>query len=248
MNWDYIKTTVIFLLFHFFSFTQSNLDDYKYVTVPDRFDFLKTADQYQLNSLTEFLLTKNGFIVLGNLDYYPSDLTENRCLMLDLNIKKIKSFLKTKLELQFKNCKNEIVFTSDVGVSNEKDFKKAFHEALRESFISITNANYNFSKKSFASNLKTKKLMPDESLENDTSLIKTKIDNKNYKVIVVPTNYGYDVVGGNKNILLSLYQTTCDNLYIIDKLPGTAYKRGNRWVREYIKDKKTIIESLFNGF
>ena len=136
MNWDYIKTTVIFLLFHFFSFTQSNLDDYKYVTVPDRFDFLKTADQYQLNSLTEFLLTKNGFIVLGNLDYYPSDLTENRCLMLDLNIKKIKSFLKTKLELQFKNCKNEIVFTSDVGVSNEKDFKKAFHEALRESFIS----------------------------------------------------------------------------------------------------------------
>ena len=140
------------------------------------------------------------------------------------------------------------MFRSDVGVSNEKDFKKAFHEALRESFISITNANYNFSKKSFVTNLKTKKIMPDESLDNDTSLIKTNIYNKNYKVIIVPTNYGYDVVGGNKEILLSLYQTTCDDLYIIDKLPGAAYKRGSRWVREYIKDKKTVIESLFNGF
>ena len=45
------------------SWAQSNLNDYKYVLVPEKFDFLKSNDQYQLNSLTKFLLQKKGFTV-----------------------------------------------------------------------------------------------------------------------------------------------------------------------------------------
>ncbi len=34
----------------------TNLNNYKYVLVPKKFDFLKEADQYQLNSLTKVFI------------------------------------------------------------------------------------------------------------------------------------------------------------------------------------------------
>ena len=73
-------------------------------------------------------------------------------MLLDVNVEKIKSFLKTKLQVQFKNCDNQIIFKSEIGISNEKNFKTAFHEALRASFISIGDTNYNYSEKPFLLN------------------------------------------------------------------------------------------------
>ena len=104
--------------------------------MPDRFDFLKSTDQYQVNSLTKFLLEKNGFLVLDTSSNYPSDLVNNRCLLLNVNVEKIKGFLNTKLEVQFRNCKNELVFKSAIGTSKLKDFKKGYHAALRAAFES----------------------------------------------------------------------------------------------------------------
>ena len=236
-----IYSIIIIFLFHLPVFTQnsSNINNYKYVSVPDRFDFLKTSDQYQLNSLTEFLLKKNGFIVMNELKYYPSDLAENTCLLLDVNVEKIKSFLKTKLEVQFKNCKNQIIFKSEIGVSNEKDFKTAFHEALRASFISIGDANYNYSEKPF-------QLNHNDIIISETTQVDQNDNNQNLRIKIIPTSYGFDFVTSNKEILFSLHQTICDGLYIIDKLTGTAYRRGDKWVREYIKENIITIEPLID--
>ena len=42
-------------------FSQSELNSYKYVIVPDSYGFLKgVEDKYQLNALTQFLFEKNG--------------------------------------------------------------------------------------------------------------------------------------------------------------------------------------------
>ena len=120
---------------------QTNLDQYKYVSVPNRFDFIKSSDQFQISSLAKFLLTKNKFTVLENLEKYPADLAANQCLLLNLNVEQIKGFLKTKLEVQFLNCKNQVVFKSDIGMSREKDFKTAYHQALRAAFSSVSEAN-----------------------------------------------------------------------------------------------------------
>ena len=236
-----IYSIIIIFLFHLPVFTQnsSNINNYKYVSVPDRFDFLKTSDQYQLNSLTEFLLKKNGFIVMNELKYYPSDLAENTCLLLDVNVEKIKSFLKTKLQVEFKNCKNQIIFKSEIGVSNEKDFKTAFHEALRASFISIGDANYNYSEKPF-------QLNHNDIIISETTQVDQNDNNQNLRIKIIPTSYGFDFVTSNKEILFSLHQTICDGLYIIDKLTGTAYRRGDKWVREYIKEDTIIIEPLID--
>ena len=80
-----------------FSNAQSSLNDYKYVIVPKKYDFLKLYDQYQLNSLTKFLFNKNGFTSLIENENYPEDLVNNRCLSLKVDVEKLNSLLKTKL-------------------------------------------------------------------------------------------------------------------------------------------------------
>ena len=89
------NSIVIFFIFKTSLAAQTDLNQYKYVSVPDRFDFMKTNDQYQISSLTQFLLNKKGFNVLESIENYPSDLASNSCLLLDMNIEKIKGFLKT---------------------------------------------------------------------------------------------------------------------------------------------------------
>ena len=60
MKLKYILITVL-VLSSGIIIGQRSLNEYKYVTVPNKFDFLKSDDQYQLNSLTKFLLEKKVF-------------------------------------------------------------------------------------------------------------------------------------------------------------------------------------------
>ena len=55
--------SVVFLLITFSCFSQ-DLNSYKYVVVPYKFDFLKKHDKYRVNTLMRHLFKKEGFIVL----------------------------------------------------------------------------------------------------------------------------------------------------------------------------------------
>lgn len=223
---------------------QTNLDQYKYVSVPNRFDFMKSSDQFQISSLAKFLLTKNKFTVLENLEKYPADLAANQCLLLNLNVEQIKGFLKTKLEVQFLNCKNQVVFKSDIGMSREKDFKTAYHQALRAAFSSVSEANYKFNETvdKVSTNEKpisVKRAVPTPMQATDLSSSKLTSE-----ILMTQTSHGFDIRDADGIVVYSLYQTMSDGIYIIDKLPGIVYKRGNRFVREYISNQKIIIEPL----
>lgn len=127
-----------------FSKAQSSINDYKYVIVPNSFDFLKSDNQYQLNSLTKFLFEKNGFHVVMNNENFPEDLSNNRCLALQTDVKRVKGFLKTKIKVVLKNCNNEIIFISEIGETREKNYSKAYNFALRDAFNSIEAINYKY--------------------------------------------------------------------------------------------------------
>jgi hypothetical protein len=223
---------------------QTNLDQYKYVSVPNRFDFMKSSDQFQISSLAKFLLTKNKFTVIEDLEKYPADLAANQCLLLNLNVEQIKGFLKTKLEVQFLNCKNQVVFKSDIGMSREKDFKTAYHQALRAAFSSVSEANYKFNETvdTVSTNEKPISVKPAVSTPMQaTDLSSSKLTSE---ILMTQTSYGFDIKDADGIVVYSLYQTMSDGIYIIDRLPGIVYKRGNRFVREYISNQKIIIEPL----
>ena len=80
----------------------------------------------------------------SRLNSYPKDLSEDRRLLLDVSVEKLKGFLKTKLEVQFRNCRSEIIYKSEIGTSKQKDFQKAYHEALRSAFESVAALEYRY--------------------------------------------------------------------------------------------------------
>ncbi|MEN3322816.1 hypothetical protein VP395_03690 [Mariniflexile soesokkakense] len=125
-------------------FSQTNLNNYKYVIVPNKYDFLKESDQYQLNSLTEFLFNKYGFVALMEGSNYPEDVIRNRCLALKSNLLKDAGMFKTKLAVELKNCNDQVVYTSEMGESREKEYQRAYSEALRDAFKSIEALGYKY--------------------------------------------------------------------------------------------------------
>ena len=124
--------------------SQSSLNDYKYIIVPNKFDFLKGKDQYQLNSLTQFLFNKYGFEAVMEGSNYPEDLIKNRCLALESDVLKDSGLFKTKLKVELKDCNDKVVFTSNFGESREKDFKTAYNLALRDAFKAFEAVNYKY--------------------------------------------------------------------------------------------------------
>lgn len=125
-------------------FAQTNLNNYKYVIVPDKFDFLNEKDQFSLNSLTEFLFEKYGFEAYIEGEKFPDDLVKNRCLALKSNLLKDSGVFKTKLTVELKNCDNQVIFTSQIGESREKQYDKAYNEATRNAFKSFAVLNYKY--------------------------------------------------------------------------------------------------------
>ena len=141
-----MKTKYLITLLALFVFlglpAQTNLNNYKYILVPKKFDFLKNADQYQLNSLTKFLFEKENFKTIFDDEDFPEDLAKDRCLALEANVIDESGLFKTKLMVQLKDCKNNILFTSRMGDSKEKEYQKAYYESLRGAFQSFQSVNY----------------------------------------------------------------------------------------------------------
>jgi len=125
-------------------FAQQTVNHYKYVIIPQKYEFLKTKNQHQLNTLTKFLFKKEGFTALFNADRKPQDLKNDPCLGLLANVRSNSGMFTTKLHIELTNCNNEIVFTSTEGKSKVKDYRKAYHEALRNTFKSIAALDYTY--------------------------------------------------------------------------------------------------------
>jgi len=126
------------------SFAQSNLDAYKYIIIPEKYDFLRSDDQYRLNSLTKFLFEKYGFNTLLENEDYPVDLRNNPCLALNAEVINNSTMFTTKLVVELSDCYKKVIFTSDEGRSKEKLYEKSYQEALRKTFVTFEEMTYNF--------------------------------------------------------------------------------------------------------
>jgi hypothetical protein len=121
---------------------QKTIHNFSYVVVPTQFYFQKQADQYQLNSLAKFLFEKEGVQVFLDTEKIPQVLLMQACGGLELQVLDKSSFLKSKLRFELRDCENVLVFSSELGQSDEKEFKKSFHECLRNAFESFKALNY----------------------------------------------------------------------------------------------------------
>lgn len=135
---------LLLIVAHFNSFSQKSVNDYKYIIVPKQYEFLKEQDQYQINSLTKFLFNKYGYEAYMQDEELPNDLQLNRCLGLTSDVVKESAFLKTKLRIDLKDCNGNVVLSSKVGETREKEYAKAYNLALREAFQTFQHMGYSY--------------------------------------------------------------------------------------------------------
>ncbi|MFS4493615.1 hypothetical protein [Maribacter sp. 2308TA10-17] len=163
------------------SSAQSNLNEYKYVIIPKRFEGFKKENQHQTSTLIKHLFAKKGFITVYD-DYPPDDLNSNRCLGLFVDLINNSSMFTTKTALTLKDCNNQEIFTSQEGKSKKKDYKAAYAEAITKAFDSFASLDYSYESKdkvtaeepvvlNFENDVKTVEDAPKKD-ENEDSMVK----------------------------------------------------------------------------
>lgn len=232
-------------------FSQNSLNGYKYVLVPKKFDFLKSENQYQLNDLTIFLFKKNNFTAIYE-DDLPSDYTKNNCLGLKADVKDKRSLLSTLLTIELRDCRNNIVFTSEVGRSKEKDFKKGHHDALRKAFKSFEGINYVYeaNENEVVNEVVNIETVP-KATENEVVLEesqpatvakveKTELDQN--VLYAQPVSNGFQLIDNEPKVIYVLQRTSLENVFLLKNRKGLFLKKNNSWVIEYYNESGQLIQ------
>lgn len=130
--------------------TAQNLNNYKYVIIPVQFSFQNKENEFLLNSRVKHLFNKEGFQTIMSEEKYPNDLAKNPCMGLTADVKSLADGFfssQTQLKVVLKNCHNEVVYTSPVGKSREKDYAESYKEAIRDAFKDFVRIDYKYNGK-----------------------------------------------------------------------------------------------------
>lgn len=240
----------VFVLFLFvsLSFSQNKLDAYKYIIIPQNYDFLKEADQYKVNSLTKFLFDKRGYNTIFEGESYPSDLLGNPCLAATVDVKSESNMLTTKLTIVLSDCYDKVVFTCVQGKSREKDYNKTYSDALRKSFVSIENLNYNYNPELLINSQNTVQTeMPKAVVKTEapkavvvpviaeTNIVPEQVDVSDKKEQTIARSYK------NENISFFLIEQNNELVAYVNESNNEAYKKGEK-IGTFIK---TSLPNVF---
>jgi len=128
---------ILFLSIVSFVSAQKTASDYKYVVVPENYNFVKGNDTYNLNSLSKFILNKHGFNAFFQHELPKSAL---RCEGLYTIVSKESSILSTKIRVSLEDCNGNQVGKVYEGSSRLKAYNKAYPQALRNAFEQFYSA------------------------------------------------------------------------------------------------------------
>lgn len=228
-----------------------NLDKYQYIIVPEKFDFLKENDQYQTSSLTKFLLKKKGFKVLLSNEEIPKEIRENRCKSLEAVVKDESSMLSIKTVIQLKDCYGKTVYSSKVGRSKFKEYKRGFQDAIRKAYESMEDLNYGYNPNKTEVVKEVKEVKKEAPLVNE-EIVKPKkeikvekkikkIDTKDIKqelpvLYAQPKDDGFQLINTKPEVVFVILKTSKSDFYIIKNKSGTLYKNDDVWVAEYYEN------------
>ena len=244
-----IKETIFFLILlisiSIYS-QQSNFDKYQYIVVLDKFDFVKTTNEYQTSALTKFLLRKKGFqVFLGN-EKLPQDLQDNRCLALQASVKDASSMFTVKTFIELKDCHGDVLYTSEVGKSKEKDYQQGYQEAIRNAFDTMTDFEYSYNLVSITNVEKKQDVIVPTATVTIPVIIKESKTQGNDVVDTVDVLYaqaiknGFQLINTKPEVVYIILNSNLKDVFVIKDKNGVFYKLGQHWVSEYYENNQLI--------
>ncbi len=138
-----MKNLYVIVLTAFCGYSQGNLNEYKYIIVPKKFDAFRKENQFKTSTLVKYLFTQKGFNVVYE-DALPEDLNSDRCLGLIVSVKDESSMFNTITSLVLKDCSSQEVLATLTGKSKVKEFEGAYNEAITEAFGTIRAMDYKY--------------------------------------------------------------------------------------------------------
>ena len=257
-----MKKVLVFLLVSLgvVSLCLGQLNDYKYLIVPKKFDAFKKENQFQTSTLVKYMLTNEGFNVVYD-DDFPVDLAANRCLGLMVDIIDDSSLFTTKTKLLLKDCNGATIFETQEGSTKTKEYKQAYKEAISEAIGSLRGLNYKYEPKqnqgtASASETITLNFKNDvKSLEpkrDTTSTIKQsqeitpqadttavlppeEVESGSKDMLYAqPIEGGYQLVDTSPKVVYVLKSTSAPDVFLVNKdgKNGVVFKNEGKWFIE----------------
>lgn len=122
---------------------QAQLDSYKYVLVPKKFEGFKYENQFRTSTQIKFLFSQNGYTAIYE-DQIPTDLAEDPCKAVRVMLIDDSSLLATKVRLGLRDCNGAVVYESGEGKSKTKDYELAYREAIDGAFKDLEELPYSY--------------------------------------------------------------------------------------------------------
>ncbi|MFK7749328.1 MAG: hypothetical protein AB8B65_13110 [Kordia sp.] len=234
--------SVVVLLITFSCFSQE-LNEYKYVVIPYKFDFLKKHDKYRVNTLVRHLFKKNGFEVLYDNQDFPEDLGDDRCMALYVGITNDSSIFTTKMAIVLRDCSNQIVMETPFGRSKIKAYEKSYNQALRRAFEAVEKKNYSYQPKKKVMDVppppppvvvekeEVVEVVAVEEIEEVEEVAMTNTSTvKNAILYAQAIENGYQLVDSTPKVVMILLKTGVPNVYLVKGQDATVFKENGNWV------------------
>lgn len=250
----------IFVLFTVAGYSQNTINSYKYVLVPDRFDFSKENNQYGLNTTTKLLLEQKGFAAFVGNEGLPPTLAANKCIALKAEVVEKRGLFVTNLTLLLKDCQGNIIFKGKEGKSREKEFQTAYDEALRNAFLSLKDVPYNYDSTiaaqpqqlavtpAVSTPVPAPVSSPAQAPVSSPSPVpaKSTVPEISGTLYAQVTPNGYQLIDTTPKKILALLKTSMQDYFIVEAGPTNAvvFKKDGEWLFEYYKDNKLVSQKL----
>ncbi len=228
-----------------------NLNDYKYALVPSKFSFQKekdkAKDKYHLNTLTKLFMEKYGFETYIESENAPYEFVNNNCNKVFVDIEKKSNMFFTKLKVVLKDCNNKVLFTSNEGISKEKEYGVAYNEALRMAFASFEMLRHKYNGKIIAEKPTEVSVSKEVTDDNKVEIKENNITNSNQDLLFAqPIQNGFQLVNTEPKVIFKLFKTSAKDFYTAIKgdLQGVLIKKNNEWFFEYYQNDKLVSEKV----
>jgi len=249
---------ILLLLSAVTAYSQTTINNYKYVLVPEKFDFLKEDNQYGLNITTKLLLQQKGFIAFMDEETLPAELLANKCNALRAEVVQKKGLFVTNLTLLLKDCQGNVIFKSKEGKSREKEFMAAYNLALRDAFTTLNDTEYKYDGTVFTqSQQATVAAAPvtappaaastpapaSTTAPTPATVVATESAGTLY---AQATPNGYQLIDTTPKKIFTLLKTSMQDYFIAEDgvSNGVVFKKNGEWYFECYKDGKLVSQKL----
>jgi hypothetical protein len=250
---------LLILVLPFSGFAQNTINNYKYVLVPEKFNFLKQNDQYRLNTLTRLLLEEKGFTVYFDNAELPTEIANNKCIALTTDVLEKNGMFTTNLTLVLKDCQGNIVFKTKEGKSREKEFKTSYNLALRDAFTSLTETTYSYNESTHVpvqqmTAVATTVAPAVKQVQESTPVAKEAMSVTTAQPVgtlyAQPTANGFQLIDTTPKKVLTLLKTSAQDYFIAENgtANGIVLKKNGDWFFEYYSNGQLNSEKLLIKF